>query len=609
MESRGIESSSSSPHVDVSRRAAFREWTARLKDVETAISALKAVSQDPRLYNVAKTPDPGLMEDSMSFDEFSIAFGESTPQLRSLRKDLKGMQTKVAKVRNTSLQLVPIHRLPPELLRSIFLLLATDTPRKFSPYMTWNTRHTLSSVCSRWNDIIQNTSILWAYLDFMDGPKFKYTKTSLVRAKDMLLDARFELSTPRVRKNFEAAIALGTPTVLSKIGRLCLAGTRKSIADAIKTIEKSYHGLDATHSVTIEPQSPSSDNRSVLNAAVQSFLQGMSGLTEVRLVATDLDFSQAPLTGLRSVRLAGIRIPPPALHFVSFLQSNPTLTELIIENMYTTDVDAIVEVDPILMADLDLLVLVKVTPYILRQFFSTVRAPSLRSICLDSFQEATSAGFNDFIRRSSCSKSIRSVELHHWEEPNTPGWPLLFLDFSLMESLALNRATLPPAFLSFLTPVILAGVSSPTGSGTGRIPTACPNLKELKLHFTRGVSHTLLLSLIEARANFGEGVSPIETLSVKGCKLAVGVDKAVIDETGAKLKELVKELTWEWRPNPDFQWINMPELANMMQIVDANMIVVEDITVGEKIAPRYQCTCLRPVDRSCVIGFLRYCHI
>jgi hypothetical protein len=153
-------------HPDVLRKAALDEWQEQLDVLGETIAKLKKLSRDSRLFAEERDTLPIHSPDAMSTFTACSLLNDSLPRFALFHGELQVAGANVTEIRNrASFRFVPIHRLPHELLRDIFLLatFGYDEPAHGSSFLL---QSTLVRVCRHWRDIIGRCGIFWTFIDF-----------------------------------------------------------------------------------------------------------------------------------------------------------------------------------------------------------------------------------------------------------------------------------------------------------------------------------------------------------------------------------------------------------------------------------------------------------
>jgi hypothetical protein len=167
---------------DVRRKNALDDWLAKLTDAENAVQLLKSACLDTRFLDRTIIPSRISSRSTISFESMCLAFEENLHRFESLHSELQLARATVSNVRNKSITLTPIHRLPNELLQMIFLLASFDD-KGVGPYcISTKVPHLASKVCRKWRDVCRETSVFWTLLRFNDSPTFHWTSLCIQRA-------------------------------------------------------------------------------------------------------------------------------------------------------------------------------------------------------------------------------------------------------------------------------------------------------------------------------------------------------------------------------------------------------------------------------------------
>ncbi|KDQ13542.1 hypothetical protein BOTBODRAFT_175537 [Botryobasidium botryosum FD-172 SS1] len=158
-------------------------------------------------------------------------------ELRTLEELLHSDRTALQQLRNQSIALAPIHRLPPEILAHIFAMgldTPAGTPANTDLDMEGDSKGTktcdtdrlrpagytnhlsflrlTTQVCRHWRDIAIGTPRLWTIVDFSDRKPFRYTKLLLERSRQLPLKISLKYSYLRAH-SLSMALDILRPSV------------------------------------------------------------------------------------------------------------------------------------------------------------------------------------------------------------------------------------------------------------------------------------------------------------------------------------------------------------------------------------------------------------
>jgi hypothetical protein len=207
---------------DVERKWAFDELLGRLGDAEKAVSALKPTLADPRITEARGSRVDASQTDTVSFEYLANLLDGSDARFLWLQKKLRSTQVVANTLRNASVRLVPIQRLPGQnLLRSIFCFAADLTPKRTNSF--YKTRSSICSVCRLWNHICSTINIFWTSLNFNDGLGFERTTVNIQRSYPTPLSVEPNVSELHYRDCFDETLAI-LAAIVSRIGTLTMSG-------------------------------------------------------------------------------------------------------------------------------------------------------------------------------------------------------------------------------------------------------------------------------------------------------------------------------------------------------------------------------------------------
>jgi hypothetical protein len=152
--------------ADAPRGAALAEWTTQINRVQEGLTALKsAASAVPSLEE-----DPARDLSGITLKDLSHFVSSSQPTLDQLTNGLLAARAVANRIRNGSASIVAIHKLPPDILRMIFVYATEmdelgESPHLYDMYFIgknpFQDRSTICLVCHYWRDICMSTSQLW----------------------------------------------------------------------------------------------------------------------------------------------------------------------------------------------------------------------------------------------------------------------------------------------------------------------------------------------------------------------------------------------------------------------------------------------------------------
>ncbi|KDQ19251.1 hypothetical protein BOTBODRAFT_184322 [Botryobasidium botryosum FD-172 SS1] len=185
---------SQSPDASIPRNSALAAWLASLDNLARTIqlytadaSALRQECDPDRLAGREPASDDGAgITQADIFSEINKRIGK----MQDMEAQLFECRAAIQALRNRSMTLVPINRLPSECISQILTMACTPEPvRKEDSILRRPQRPEkpfyliFSSVCRRWRNVALDMPPVWASTEFSDAPSFKYSKLMLERSR------------------------------------------------------------------------------------------------------------------------------------------------------------------------------------------------------------------------------------------------------------------------------------------------------------------------------------------------------------------------------------------------------------------------------------------
>lgn len=189
-------------------------WDARVKQLSSAVRLYESSSHDMKqLYN-ALSPETSSTDGATSPLERALGlFDQKLVDLAALEETLHSTRLAFQVLRNRSLRLIPINRLPNEVLAHIFVLGVkaeeearlraeeeddadelddeVTAEKDDSPFLK-----AVTLVCRHWRDLALRTGALWTYINFTSDRPITIAKvqTRLERSRHSLLDVNVDFN-------------------------------------------------------------------------------------------------------------------------------------------------------------------------------------------------------------------------------------------------------------------------------------------------------------------------------------------------------------------------------------------------------------------------------
>jgi hypothetical protein len=423
--------------------------------------------------------------------------------------------------------LAPVNRLPNELLQGILLLAASEDeepmPYCISPIFCG----IASTVCRKWRDVVVETSEFWTNVDYSEGPS-SHTALNVQRARNRPLTLKY-------REDHDAVVShhhvMQIPTaVLSQTGRLNLHAPPQSVELLLSRFQNSLGETASFHSISID----AIHTHKPFAAVLRGFFGRLRELRRLVLKNMSLE-SLLPIgPSLLTVELRSIsKISLVAVD--SFLRACPQLESLVFMDCNLANEDHSSDTVPYILPMLLHLALYGVDSSLLRQMYSTIRAPALCSLLVDMFTMLPFANLGGFIENSPLL-FLESIEIHRWRIHHQRLLSML----PTIRKVYIHGGRLSYGAFDRLTP----------GKCCGKAETcthySCPKLSEIYFQDIRGCSPVDLLGMVEGRAATID--SRIHIVKVKGCHPPEDMVKPLmeIDRVESQIRAYVPDVEWDW---------------------------------------------------------------
>jgi hypothetical protein len=181
---------------DLSRQEAFANLSACSERLRESLNDFLAAVEDPRLTAApCHPPNDHPLRDGLTFASLCDALqSEFFPLLDRFSDLLRLVHAKVNSIRNHSVQLIPIHRFPTEILAAMFVRAAeVDDELSWCETRPTPTRapDTISHVCHLWRAVSLRTPQLWTHIDWCGTSAIERLPTILERCGTLSLDLCF----------------------------------------------------------------------------------------------------------------------------------------------------------------------------------------------------------------------------------------------------------------------------------------------------------------------------------------------------------------------------------------------------------------------------------
>ncbi|KAH7322269.1 hypothetical protein B0J17DRAFT_683440 [Rhizoctonia solani] len=311
----------------------------------------------------------------------------------------------------------PIHKLPPEILSKIFIVLAASFPAQNYPFHSFaHYAICLSRVCTRWRQAVNSTPTLWTSVDFMRQGQslneLRYIHLCLERSRNAPLHMRigkmnFECPLPVMTVELSTLIHASAPRLRS----LAIAFWRSELAKEILGTLDALGASNTLHELALYAASGDKLLFADFNFLPQDALDRiLSGLRYLYLDSISLNWNLAYISCRNLVELQLIEIPmngyPTALRLTQLLEGNKRLRSIKFSRFelrdYTIcDHQAAIELPELSQIE------IYMHPRFIAWFFSLpITTTSNLSLWLVSYQVepyavAVASALNTFFRRHS----------------------------------------------------------------------------------------------------------------------------------------------------------------------------------------------------------------
>jgi hypothetical protein len=524
-------------NADVDRKAALQEWCARFSDFERALAALHIASEDRRLIRGGSRRDGN--DDGITLDALCIHIQDvSLPGLVPMVNQLRSVLSALKSVQNLSPALVPIHRLPPELMHCIFnetwdSCVETEWPYKVQQKIS--AQSPIPHVCRLWRAIFHDPATFRTPLTFDDAPNFTRTSHLVRLAEGSRVSLAFDFSdNPVLHNHIRSAISATLPSVSRKCS-LRLRGSPSHLHQFMKEADSVTIHYAAFECLIITPEGKDKS----FPAKAKGFVQKFTNLRDLQLKGVGIDWSLGVFKNIAMLKLHDIS-PPSTEQFDKMLRACLNLQTLDLKFLPTKYPPSKgVSAEGYTLPNLQAVSLMNVPVPILRQFFSRVRLPFLRSLRVDCEIRDL---MHDVISFVHCIRppSLECLEICYWLQAGKCAWESIIRLLWALPMLKQLRFT----FVRIGEPILQA--LAPGGGGSFLV-FACPRLEELHLHFVTGCAPFAVSSMVEARKYTTDGqFPPLRVLFVYKCD-ANDASREDIAEAGLRCRACVGSLmSWWW---------------------------------------------------------------
>jgi hypothetical protein len=554
---------------DAARKTALQAWSSQLSDLEKAVIALKATSellaafQDDSNSSKSTASDEGI-----SFDDVCKTLDLSFTRFETLQGVVRNIVIGIRRVRNCSFTLSPISRLPPELLRHVFILIARSEKLASTPnHRIWPSYdgytdpiemiRILSHVSHLWRAISLETSAMWTRIEFGDSPRFDQSALWMDRAKGAGLSVRF---CPEYIKDSHTAFALALPSALQWT-QLTMRGTWDvvgNLTQSMRTLRRFPRNLERLCIEIDAPEYSAADADFTEVSGMTEFLAKFQGrLKEVEIYFTSLIWSVhiQPLVSpsLVVLKLGTIRptYTPSWQQVDQVIRTCNNLEVLEIhcieaavsegDDGFADDSGDETSDEPCTLAKLSYLSLYNITTNVAHRLYTVLRAPALQSICIPLQHFEFSSSIIRFIQQSPCSQ-LRALEIRgspynqqNWE-PLSSRVPSVLQHLSQLKQLRVDGGSLV---------FILQGLTPNEEFGLGGYQL--PLLEELQV---RNIALVIpqVMKIVTSRKESEmlglRNLRPLKFLSISPYSNIYGIQQD-IGRTKARLLKNVERVNWD----------------------------------------------------------------
>ncbi|KAF9516624.1 hypothetical protein BS47DRAFT_1380851 [Hydnum rufescens UP504] len=550
--------------VAVERKRAADRWSESLTRLSDILVEYKSASR--HLQHLCDPRHSALLDSKFALLE--------TLELR-LARTRRGLQC----VRNTSLELVPINKLHPEILSYIFQLGVEQEERdsedvENSSYNSSNDEpegrtfaELVSHVSRHWRAVALDTAVLWTKVDFSDPPPHEYTRILINRSKRAPLDVSFAL--PHADLNWPDTEYFDT--VMDILGPHIPRITALTIdsPDFDDMTILMYRILQCTStapplkSLVLIDQSASGHVVSSFGFSnrIPQLYELMANLRIVNFDGTRLPYSTSTfkhLTSLRLANMSSVENQPSRDEFRDILIACPMLESLILDGS-GFDVDKVTNVgDGVKMISLHTLHLICIPWTDMEYALHVIEAPCLRELKIADVEEADIGdnrhhgervlqAIQQFLtHRPPGSSSPSPLEHLHLRSTQTVegSWPQyipILQAAPYLRILVLYDITLSDR--------IIDRMGIPDGV-TGARAVVCPSLETLKLCDVSNVTFSALIAMLKSRVRSGKKLEVLKVaeltpdpsgddLETIMNELRLAVDRVVVILDGEPIEDLI----------------------------------------------------------------------
>jgi hypothetical protein len=531
------------PHPDVGRKAALKSLYSRISAAQRAIANLEAACSSPSLSRQSTVPYDGL--DSLSFDKLCVRLDNRAADLQQALEGMRRSIAKLGKMRNASNAIVPVHRLPNEILRRIFIEVfyldhhGYGTPSRHKIRM-------VTSVCCLWRDVCNCIHIFWKDMQLGIDTTVPQARIYLERTRGSFLDISLDFFSKRLGTSALQVIA---PSICTW-SRLRLHGPDNRIREAILTLTHSKNPK-AMKGLTICGDEEDWIKESSFHGQDRLFWESFPDLTSVEIKGASFPWSLPILRNL--TRLVLRHVPCPSVDvFKLVMHNSPGLEELTLENFRQNEeenADTIVEevvlspqVHPLEYTCMRSVSLSDVPAHILHTFLSTSTAPALQSLTCDVPVNVVLFDMTEFLERSS-AESLNSLTVRGWRDENAED---PHQESSMVPVLSHCRNLTSLKFIdTSLNQQTLLWLAPPTPQNSECL---CPKLQELLLDRVHCPMLTLV-RIIQIR-HAAEDIPTLESVIIDDCTpLGHELDMTYsnfLNIKGLAADAVVRLHCWEW---------------------------------------------------------------
>ncbi|KAG8910258.1 hypothetical protein FRC01_006429, partial [Tulasnella sp. 417] len=230
-------------------------------------------------------------------------------------------QEAIARLNHRRNSLPPIHQIPPEILgRVIFLAIYFDLepfPKRLSM---------LTTVCKRWNVVIQSTPRFWSVLDCRTKPSTVQHILGRSMNAPLVVNCHTRRHNSNVRRFLDVVLLHS-----ARWESLYYCGTATSLAE-VATV------LELPTPILADFYVYNTNFKQAEDGAAQPFFHLSEGrkLRDVHLRAAVLSCDSPRMTDLRSLQLSWLSSPPSVADLSACLLQSPRLDSLVLANFFPT---------------------------------------------------------------------------------------------------------------------------------------------------------------------------------------------------------------------------------------------------------------------------------